>query len=170
MAVSQTDGKIRPEQVVVDGGCDADNVNPKLAQHVRAGLSPVAADHHHTVDASLGEVAQSFRPATLLAKFRGSSAAKKRAADLNDAAYVTRTQRPELTVDQAPPTLTHAVHRHALIDRTARDGAYGRIHAWGVATTCQDRDVLHGSQVITVGAEQGAKKLTNSARRRRCVP
>ena len=140
------DGDICPEQIVVDGRCDADHVDPKLAQHVRARLGPVAADHHDTVDASLGEVAQRLRAAALLAELRGSGAAEKRAADLNDAANVARTERPELTLDQALPTLTDAVNCHALVDRAACDGTYGRIHSGGIATTCQDRDVLHGTR------------------------
>ena len=94
------DRNIGPEQVVVDGGCDADHVNPKLAEHIRAGLRSVAADHHHTIDAVLGEVAKRLGTAALLAEFRGSSAAKERAADLNDAAHVARTELSDLTVDR----------------------------------------------------------------------
>src|SRR4051794_16463205 len=84
------DRDVSPEQVVIDRGRDADHVNPELAEHVRAGLRSVAANYHHTVDAQLGEVAKRLGPATLLAKFGGSSAAEKRAADLNDAAYIAR--------------------------------------------------------------------------------
>src|SRR5438132_4948616 len=144
------DGNISPEQVVVDGGSDADHVNPELAEHVRARLRSVAANHHHAIDAPLGEVAKRLGPAALLAEFRGSSAAEKRAADLNDAAHVARIELSELTVDQALPTLEHAGDRHALIERTARDGAYGRIHAGGIATTRNDRDMLHKREIMTV--------------------
>ena len=133
---------------MVDG--DADHVNPKLAEHVGARLRSVAADHYHPIDAPLGEVAKRLRPATLLAEFRRSSAAEKRAADLNDAAHVARTELPELTLDQALPTLAHAVDRHALIERTAGDGADGRIHAGGITTTRKDRDVLHQFDIIAV--------------------
>jgi hypothetical protein len=94
----------------------------------------------------MGEVAKRLGPAAFLAEFRGSGAAKKRAADLNDAAHVARTELPELTVDQALPTLEHAIHRHALVERAACDGAYGRIHAGGITTTGQYRDVLHESE------------------------
>ena len=62
---------------------------------------------------------------------------------LNDATYVPRTEQPELTIDQALPTLTHAVNRHSEIERTARDGTDCRIHPGGIATTCEDRNVLH---------------------------
>ena len=144
------DGDIGPAQVVVDGGGDADHMNPKLAEHIGAGLRPVAADHHHAIDASLGEVAKRLGPATFLAEFRGPGAAEERAADLNDAAHVARTELPELTVDQALPTLAHAVDRHTLIERAACDGAYGRIHAGGITTTRKDRDVLHKSETMTV--------------------
>ncbi len=64
------DRNVSPEQVVVDRGRDADDVNPELAEHVRAGLRSVAANHHHTIDAPLGEVAKRLGPATLLAEFR----------------------------------------------------------------------------------------------------
>src|SRR6266404_65631 len=144
------DGDVGPEQVVVDGGWDADHVNPKLAEHVRARLRSVAANHHHTIDALLGEIAKRLGPATLLAEFRGPSTAKKRAADLNDAAHVPCTERSELTLDQALPTLAHSVDRHALIERTARDGAYGRIHAGRITTTRNDCDLLHKSEIMTV--------------------
>ena len=98
-------------------------MNAEPAEHIRTRLGSVAADHHHTIDAALGEVAKRLGPAAALAEFRGSSAAKERAADLNDAAHVARTELPELTVDQALPTLAHAVDRHALVERAARDGA-----------------------------------------------
>ena len=144
------DGDIGPAQVVVDGGGDADHINPKLAEHIRAGLRPVAADHHHAVDAALGEVAKRLRPAAFLAEFRRPGAAEKRAADLNDAAHVARAELPELTIDQALPTLEHAVYRHTLIERAACDGAYSRIHAGGITTTRKDRDVLHKFETMTV--------------------
>ncbi len=125
-------------------------MNPKLAEHVRARLRSIAANHHHTIDAPLGEVPKRFGPATLLAEFRGSSTAEKRTADLNDATDVPRIELSELTLDQALPTLAHSVDRHALIERTARDGAYGRIHARGITTTRKDCDVLHKSKIMTV--------------------
>ena len=53
------------------------------------------------------------------------------------------TEPPELTVDQALPTLAHAVDRHTLIERAARHGADRSIHAPGITTTREDRDVLH---------------------------
>ncbi len=142
------DGNVGPEQIVVDGGGDADHVDAKLAQHVGARLRSVAADHHHAVDAPLGEVAQSFGPAAFLAKFGGPGAAQKRAADLDDAAHVACAELAEMTVDEALPTLSHAIDRHALIERAAGDGADRRIHTGGIATTCEDRDVFHESQVI----------------------
>src|SRR5208282_2962042 len=108
------------------------------------------ANRDHTLDAPLGEIAQRLGPAALLAEFRGPGAAEERAADLDDAAHVARAERPELSINQALPTLQHAVHRHALIERTAGDGADGRIHAGGVATTGKDRNVLHVSEIMTV--------------------
>src|ERR1700733_214639 len=132
-----SDTDIRPEQVVVDRRGDTDHMNPKLAQHIRSRLGPVAADHHHPVDAPLSQVAKRLGPATLLPELRGTGTAKKRPADLNDTADIARTQLPELTVDQTLPTLPHAVTRHVLIQRTTRDGAYGRIHARGVTTARQ---------------------------------
>src|SRR5262249_47433412 len=45
--------------------------------------------------------------------------------------------------------LQHPVDRHSLIERTAGNGAYGRIHAGGVATARQDCDVLHATEIIT---------------------
>ncbi len=103
----------------------------------------------HTVDAALGKVAERLGPAALLGKFRGPSTAEKRPADLNDAAHVARAQLAELTVDRALPTLEHAGDRHALVERTARDGADRRIHAGRVTTTRQDRDVLHKCEIMT---------------------
>ena len=144
------DGDISPEQIVVDGRCDADNVNAELAEHIRARLRSVAADHHQTVDAPLGEVAKRFGPAALLTEFHGASAAKECAADLNDAAHVARTEQSELTIDQPLPTLTDAVDRHALIERAARDGAYGCIHAGRIAAARKDRDMLHKFETMTV--------------------
>ena len=52
------DRNISPEQVVIDRGRDADHVNPELAEHVRPRLGSVAANHHHTIDIPLGEVAK----------------------------------------------------------------------------------------------------------------
>ena len=49
------------------------------------------------------------------------------AHDRYDAAHVARTELPELTVDQALPTLAHAVDRHAL-SVTLRLNAAGRHH------------------------------------------
>ena len=125
-------------------------MNPKLAEHVGAGLRSVAADHHDAIDAQLGEVAKRFGAAALVAEFGRSSGAEKRSADLNDAADVARTELLELAVNQALPTLAHAIDRHALIERTAGDRAYGRIHAGGVTTTRKDRDLLHQSGIIAV--------------------
>jgi hypothetical protein len=126
--VVATDGCIHPEKVVVDGGCDADHVNPKLAEHVRARQRSVAASHHHTIDAPLGE--KRLGPATLLAEFRASGIAEKGARDLNVPAHAARMELSELTVDQALPTLAHSVNCHALIECAARD----RIHAGGITT------------------------------------
>ena len=123
---------------------------PKLAQQVRTRLRSVAANHHHTIDASLGEVANRLGPAAFLAEFRTSSAAKERAAELDDAAHVARTELSELIVDQALPTLAHAIDRHPLIERTTRNGTYGRIHAGGITTTRKDRDVLHESDIMNL--------------------
>jgi len=103
-----------------------------------------------TIDAPLGEVAERLGPAALLAKFRGPGTAEKRPADLDDAAHVARTELAELTVDQALPTLKHAGDRHALVERAARDGADRRIHVGGIATTRQDRDVLHECEIMTL--------------------
>ena len=89
-------------------------------------------------------------PAALLGKFRGPGTAEKRPADLDDAAYVARAELAELTLDQALPTLEDAGNGHALVERAARDGAYRRIHAGGIATTRQDRDLLHQSDIIDV--------------------
>ena len=131
---------------------------PSWLSMYEPGLRAVAADHHHALDAALGEVAQRLGPAALLAEFRRSGAAQERAADLDDAAHVARTELAELTVDQALPALAHAVHRHALIERAARDGADGRIHAGRVATTRKDRDVLHESEIMTVCPADRQKK------------
>ena len=62
----------------------------------------------------------------------------------------SRAQLSELTVDQALPTLEHSGDRDTLIERTSGDGAYRRIHAGGVATTRQDRDVLHECEIMTL--------------------
>ena len=70
MAVSQPIEMSVPHQVVVDRRRDADHVDPKLAEHVGAGLRPVAADHHHAVDAALGEIAQRLGSAAFLAELR----------------------------------------------------------------------------------------------------
>src|SRR5262249_1824242 len=64
--------------------------------------------------------------------------------------HVARIELSELTVDQALPTLEHSRDRHALIERTARDGAYGRIHAGGITPTRKDRQVLHKSEIMTL--------------------
>ena len=144
------DGNISPEEVVVDRGCNADHVNPELAKHVGACLGSVAANHHHTIDAALGEIAKRLGTATLLAEFRGSRTAEKRPADLNDAAHVAGTELSELTFDETLPTLEHSVDRHALIERTARNSAYRRIHTGGIATARQDRDVLHKTEIMPV--------------------
>src|ERR1700758_3623778 len=106
------DGDVGPEQVVVDGRWDADHVNPELAEQVRARLRAVAANRHHTIDALLREVAKRLGPAALVAEFGRTRGAQKRAADLNDAADVARTELSELTVDQAFPALAHSVDRH----------------------------------------------------------
>src|SRR5439155_5011667 len=116
------DRDVGPEEVVVDRRGDADQVNPELAEHVGARLRSVAADHHHPIDAPLGEVAERLGPAALLGKFRRPGTAEKRPADLDDAAYVARAELAELTLDEALPTLEHAGNGHALVERAARDG------------------------------------------------
>ena len=155
-----SDGDIGPEQIVIDGGCDANDVNPKLAEHVRSRLGPIAANHHHPVDAALGKVAECPGPPAFLTEIRGSSTAKKRAADLNNAAHIARAELPELAVDKALPTLAYAVDRHALIERTARDGPYRRIHARGVTTACKDSNVFHESEITTVCRKNANHGLT----------
>ena len=71
------------------------------------------------------------------------SRAKKRSTGLNYAAHIARAEPLELAVNQTLPTLAHAVDRHALIERTAGDGAYGRVHAGGITATRKDRDLFH---------------------------
>ena len=98
----------------------------------------------------MGEVAKRFGPAALVAEFGRTSGAQKRSADLNNASHVARTELAELTLDQSLPALAHSIDRHALIERAAGDGAYGRIHARGITATRQDRDLLHKSDIIAV--------------------
>jgi hypothetical protein len=50
------------------------HVHPKLAEHVRTRLGYVAANHHHTIDAPLGDVAQHLGLAALLTEVPGPSA------------------------------------------------------------------------------------------------
>jgi hypothetical protein len=51
-------------------------------------------------------------------------------------------------LDEALPTLAHAVDRHAQIERAARDGADGGVHAGGVTTTRKDSDMFHKSEIM----------------------
>lgn len=88
-------------------------------------------------------MAKRLGPAFLFAKFPGSSGAEKGAADLDDAAHVAGIELLELTLDQALPTLAHAIDGHALIERTAGNGPDGRIHTGSITTTGQDRDLVH---------------------------
>jgi hypothetical protein len=71
-----------------------------------------------------------------------SSSPQKRAADLNDATHVARTELSKLIVDQPLPTLAHSEDRHILIERAAGDSTYGRIHARGVTTTRRHCDLF----------------------------
>jgi alkanesulfonate monooxygenase SsuD/methylene tetrahydromethanopterin reductase-like flavin-dependent oxidoreductase (luciferase family) len=49
-----------------------------------------------------------------------------------------------------PPVFLGAWRSAKTIERAARDGAYGRIHAGGIATTRKDRDVLHKCEIMTL--------------------
>ena len=116
---------------------------PCLLEHEGAGLRAVAADHHQPFDAVRGEVAQRLRAAALLAKLLRARAAEERAAHVDDAADVARVERADLILDQALEALPHAEHRHALVERAARDGANGGVHAGRVAAARQDRNAFH---------------------------
>src|SRR5262245_2750999 len=127
------DGDVSAVEIIVDGGGDADHRKLVFADDMRTGLRTVSADHHQTVDTVLGEVVQRAALTGLLAKLFRASATQKRAADLDDAADVARSQRADVVVDEALPAMAHAVDGDVAVERAAGDGTDGGVHARSIA-------------------------------------
>ena len=139
----EADGVVGADDVVVDGGGDADHGHAGLGQRLCAPEGAVAADGHDAVQTQKLAGGGSPLLACLGAEFVAAGGVEDGAASIDDMGDGAGVHTDDIAVDKAVVAAADADALDAAVQAVADYGADGGVHTRGVTAAGEDANAFH---------------------------